>query len=629
MSVTISPPMYLQFFDPNNSGAPLVGGKLFTYVAGTSTKQATWTDSTQSVQNNNPIILDSNGVANVWLDPTLLYKFVLSPANDTDPPNSPLRSVDNISPLLSAAALTPAIVGPGLYPKTATEVSAGVTIVNFNYPPLTVDRYGTNTTPGTTVMTTAWQAAINVAKKNGGVVTWGPGPYLIDAALDLTNPVGSQNCTFALIGQGRFKAPTNSTGQTATPSIIVKHASPGNAFDTTGSQGIHFENMSIASDNTNYPNTCFLLARNSDGNSRTDRIINCYVFGPFHQTILYNYGAEDDMHWGCQFYNTASDANTSVLDITGFNIRTVASAFTTIATGSQSCLDHKIFGGEYANLFTSGGATADVFRFEAARQIKIYAPWMNSAIKSGSGAGRALIYLDGTNAATQGLYLHGIDGEAAPAPANYGILFSAHARTHVDILIEACWFPNTTNIMGGGTAGMIVSALKWINTVTGGPGGGISITGQFQNCEFDGTSGTVVASAGFDNFCNTVYGSALIQNNGESDLNFRDFSQASGSQWKKIRNSSGALVISACGDTGTVATSNVQYNTSGTTQQLGKFYPVQDTGAPQTTAGMYAGSGVPSNSNGSNGDFYFRGDTPGTVNQRIYVKSAGAWVGIV
>lgn len=44
---------------------------------------------------------------------------------------------------------------------------------------------------------------------------------------------------------------------------------------------------------------------------------------------------------------------------------------------------------------------------------------------------------------------------------------------------------------------------------------------------------------------------------------------------------------------------------------------------------IYSGTGVISNSVGSNGDYYFRQDTPGTANQRLYVKSAGAWVGIV
>lgn len=41
------------------------------------------------------------------------------------------------------------------------------------------------------------------------------------------------------------------------------------------------------------------------------------------------------------------------------------------------------------------------------------------------------------------------------------------------------------------------------------------------------------------------------------------------------------------------------------------------------------GSGAPSNSIGVNGSYYMRVDTPGTANQRMYVKSAGSWVGIV
>jgi len=44
---------------------------------------------------------------------------------------------------------------------------------------------------------------------------------------------------------------------------------------------------------------------------------------------------------------------------------------------------------------------------------------------------------------------------------------------------------------------------------------------------------------------------------------------------------------------------------------------------------LYSGSGVPSNSNGANGDYYFRTDTPAVATQRIYVRSAGVWVGII
>jgi hypothetical protein len=49
----------------------------------------------------------------------------------------------------------------------------------------------------------------------------------------------------------------------------------------------------------------------------------------------------------------------------------------------------------------------------------------------------------------------------------------------------------------------------------------------------------------------------------------------------------------------------------------------------QGASTFYSGSGAPSNGTGNNGDFYFRSGTPGTTNQRIYIKSSGAWIGII
>jgi len=64
----------IKFTDAN--GNPLAGGKLYSYEAGTSTPLATYTDAGGGTPNANPVILDANGEANVWLaDDT--YKFVL------------------------------------------------------------------------------------------------------------------------------------------------------------------------------------------------------------------------------------------------------------------------------------------------------------------------------------------------------------------------------------------------------------------------------------------------------------------------------------------------------------------------------------------------------------------------
>jgi hypothetical protein len=49
--------------------------------------------------------------------------------------------------------------------------------------------------------------------------------------------------------------------------------------------------------------------------------------------------------------------------------------------------------------------------------------------------------------------------------------------------------------------------------------------------------------------------------------------------------------------------------------------------AQQTATAQWGGTGAPSNSFGANGDFYFRSD--GGAGTSIYMKRAGAWVGIV
>lgn len=80
MTTTLTPSPIMQFFDAN--GNPLVGGKLFTYAAGTTTPQATYTDYTGSTANTNPVIFNSRGEAAVWCGNSRYY-MELKDANDT------------------------------------------------------------------------------------------------------------------------------------------------------------------------------------------------------------------------------------------------------------------------------------------------------------------------------------------------------------------------------------------------------------------------------------------------------------------------------------------------------------------------------------------------------------------
>lgn len=77
------------------------------------------------------------------------------------------------------------------------------------------------------------------------------------------------------------------------------------------------------------------------------------------------------------------------------------------------------------------------------------------------------------------------------------------------------------------------------------------------------------------------------------------------------------------------AASGTTLDVGGSAAFTGPIMPGKDDGTVQSTALIYAGSGAPSNANGANGSYYFRSDTPGTSNQRIYVKASGSWTGIV
>jgi hypothetical protein len=95
MTVILSPVggVAAQFFD--NNGNPLSGGKLFSYVAGTTTPAVTYTSSLGTTAHTNPIVLDSGGrvpSGEIWLTDGAIYKFVLQTST-----NVLIATYDNIS----------------------------------------------------------------------------------------------------------------------------------------------------------------------------------------------------------------------------------------------------------------------------------------------------------------------------------------------------------------------------------------------------------------------------------------------------------------------------------------------------------------------------------------------------
>lgn len=68
------------FLGTDNANHPIVGGKLCSFVAGTTTPANTYTSASLLVANANPVILDSAGRANVFLTAGQTYKFILKTA---------------------------------------------------------------------------------------------------------------------------------------------------------------------------------------------------------------------------------------------------------------------------------------------------------------------------------------------------------------------------------------------------------------------------------------------------------------------------------------------------------------------------------------------------------------------
>lgn len=77
----------------DTNGAPLTGGKVYSYLAGTSTPTPTYTDSTGVTPQTNPIILNSRGLpaSPIWLGAGVAVKLVFTDSNDVL-----IRTVDNV-----------------------------------------------------------------------------------------------------------------------------------------------------------------------------------------------------------------------------------------------------------------------------------------------------------------------------------------------------------------------------------------------------------------------------------------------------------------------------------------------------------------------------------------------------
>jgi hypothetical protein len=277
MSTNLSSVPKLQFFDAN--GNPLVGGKLFTYAAGTTTPLATYTDSTGLTPNTNPIILDSRGEADVWLDATQ-YKFELKTAAD-----ALIWTVDNISNALNLSQLLASSGSAASPPYTfAADTTTGMFLAAAGQIGLSAN--------GTPVLrSTDTQAVLDVNLQISGTARRITGDFsnatVADRVMFQTSTTNG-NTIVAAIPNGTsnisgFQAYANSSGLSDVPfgqfaafstEVAVSSARNGTGtylpmtFYTGGSERVRVDTSGNVGVGTNAPASRLHIRQDQDGTTR-------------------------------------------------------------------------------------------------------------------------------------------------------------------------------------------------------------------------------------------------------------------------------------------------------------------------------------------------------------------------
>jgi hypothetical protein len=271
----LSPTPKQQIF--GSDGAPLVGGKIYTYLAGTSTPATTYTDFGAGTANTNPIILDSFGQANIWLLSSTSYKFIVRTATEVL-----LYTVDNISTPLDVSSLaSPPPIGnttPNTGAFTTLTASGAVTLTGLGAMKLNAGttaerptpsngmiRYNTTTASMEGYVNSAWTGLVTSVATGTGLTG---GPITTTGTISIDSTVVTLTGTQTLTNK-TLTTPNINSAQFATVSGTAP-IYPCRAwvnFDGTGTVAIRASgNVSSITDNATGDYTVNFTTAMSDAN---------------------------------------------------------------------------------------------------------------------------------------------------------------------------------------------------------------------------------------------------------------------------------------------------------------------------------------------------------------------------
>lgn len=270
MAYSLSPCLKSRYFI-TGTNRPLAGGLLYTYLAGTTTNAATYSDNL-GTPNTNPVVLDADGQCNLFLDDNVSYRIILKnsagvtqfdqdrvasissaqvaalavtvAATAADRVQTGLdRTQTGADVVTAAAARDAALLSRGVFATTAKALSDGV----INYSSLVAGTGGTNGT-----------FAISFS---GGAGTGAAG-YFTVAGGSITS------ITFTATGDSYTSAPTMSfaassglTGASAT-AVIGANVNSGEYFSVIASTSedsliLYLNDAGVAVEQKRYPSSIY------------------------------------------------------------------------------------------------------------------------------------------------------------------------------------------------------------------------------------------------------------------------------------------------------------------------------------------------------------------------------------